>query len=83
MLQLEDLKDKRTYIFPVQRWIGVEKHYHLYEFDALLSQFSRQPEARKLELAHKRKLYEYKATIKNGPQQVKPTLPLIHVSVLI
>jgi hypothetical protein len=83
MLQLEDLKDKQTFIYPVQRWIRVERHYHIYKLDAFLSQFARQPEARKLELVHKRRLYEYKSTIKNGPQQVKPTFPLIDVSVLI
>jgi hypothetical protein len=82
MLQLEDTKDKLTRIFPVQRWIRVEKHYNIYELDAFLPQHSRQPEPRKLELAHKRKLYEYKATIKNGPQQVA-NFSLIDVSVLI
>lgn len=70
MLQLEDTKLKRTRIYPMQRWIGVEKHYHLYEFDAFLPQQAMQPEARKEELAFKRRLYEYKKTIVNGPQQV-------------
>jgi hypothetical protein len=70
MFQLEDTKEKKKYIFPVHRWIWVEKHYYLYEFDAFLPQFDRHKDARSMELARKCKQYEYKETIDRGPQQV-------------
>jgi hypothetical protein len=70
MLQLEDTKEKKNYIFPVHRWIWVEKHYYLYEFDAFLPQQDRQRDARNMELARKCKQYEYKETIDRGPKQV-------------
>lgn len=70
MLQLEDNKEKRSYIFPVQRWIWVEKHYYLYEFDAFLPHEDRQIETRKIELERKRMEFVFKETIENGPKQV-------------
>lgn len=70
MLQVEDKFDKKMYIFPVHRWIEIEKQYFFYEFDAFLPQHDKHPEFRKMEMARKRKAYNYRETIKNGPKQV-------------
>jgi len=54
----------------VQRWIEEEKRYYLYEFDAFLPQDDKQIDLRKMELARKREMYQYKETIERGPKQV-------------
>lgn len=71
MLQLYDTKEKKTYIFPVHRWIMVEKHYFLYEFDAFLPNEDKQGlTSRNVELSRKRKRYQYKDALERGPKQV-------------
>jgi hypothetical protein len=69
-LQLTDLKEKKIYVFPVQRWIAAGHTYHLFEFDAFLPQEDKQIAERKLELARKCMLYEFDQSIKGGPKQV-------------
>lgn len=71
VLQLEDLKDKKSYIYPVQRWISVGKHYYLNQYDAFLPQDDKQLQERKVELARKRMLYEYRPSIREGPKLVR------------
>ncbi|CAB3371080.1 Hypothetical predicted protein [Cloeon dipterum] len=70
-IEIEDRTQKHRYIFPVQRWIEVERRYYLYEFDAFLPQDDRQPDNRRLELDRKRELYKYKETIERGPRQIQ------------
>ncbi|CAB3376043.1 Hypothetical predicted protein [Cloeon dipterum] len=70
-IEIEDKKERHRYIFPVQRWIEVERRYHFYEFDAFLPQDDKQPEIRRLELDRKRNLYQFRETIERGPRQIK------------
>lgn len=83
MLQLEDTKDKTIYIYPVQRWINVGKHYYFYEFDALLPQDDKQIQERKLDLARKRIMYEFKPSIRGGPKLVRKITKHFIISVRI
>lgn len=83
MLQLEDTKDKTVYIFPIQRWINVGKHYYFYEFDAVLPQDDMQIQERKLDLARKRIMYEFKPSIRGGPKLVRNITEHFLISVCI
>ncbi|CAB3373467.1 Hypothetical predicted protein [Cloeon dipterum] len=68
---VEDTKRKFSYVYPVQRWIKRGVDYSLYQYDAFLPCDDAQLDLRQEELREKRKLYEFKETIPNGPKQVK------------
>ncbi|XP_059484413.1 allene oxide synthase-lipoxygenase protein-like [Neocloeon triangulifer] len=70
-VEIEDRILRIRYIFPVQRWIEVERRYYLFEFDAFLPQDDRQIDNRRLELQRKREMYQFKQTIERGPKQIK------------
>jgi hypothetical protein len=76
------MKEKKTYVFPVQRWIMAGHTYHLFEFDTFLPQEDQQIAERSLELARKRMIYEFKSIVKGGPKLVNIFELLVNTSAL-
>lgn len=60
-----------TSVFPIFRWIKSDYHYQIKHLDTSLPQHEEYPEQRQMELAEKRKVYEFQQKVKNGPAQVK------------
>ncbi|XP_064626557.1 allene oxide synthase-lipoxygenase protein-like [Lineus longissimus] len=70
-IEVVDNRIKKTYIFPVHRWIQGERSLYIHLFDAVLPKDDAHQDQRNNELVVKRTQYEYMAQVPGLPVQVK------------
>ncbi|XP_055893478.1 polyunsaturated fatty acid 5-lipoxygenase-like isoform X2 [Biomphalaria glabrata] len=68
---IENRVTNSSFVFPIFRWIKAKYHYQIKHLDTSLPQQEEFPEQRKMELAEKRKEYEFDQKVPGAPVQVK------------
>ncbi|CAL1536624.1 unnamed protein product [Lymnaea stagnalis] len=74
-IEIENKVSREKFVFPIFRWIKAKFHYHVNHLDTSLPQKEEHKDQREMELAAKRKTYQFDQKVPGGPVQVK-TLPL-------
>lgn len=68
---IENRVTNSSFVFPIFRWIKAKYHYQIKHLDTSLPQQEEFPEQRKMELAEKRKEYEFDQKVPGAPVQVR------------
>ncbi|KAL3879853.1 hypothetical protein ACJMK2_032132 [Sinanodonta woodiana] len=70
-IEIENMKTRERFMFPVFRWIKPHVHYVIREMDNCLPQEDPEIDSRKQDLEQKREVYQVAQKVSGGPGQVK------------
>ncbi|CAL1536625.1 unnamed protein product, partial [Lymnaea stagnalis] len=74
-IEVENKFTKEKFVFPIFRWIKAKFRYHINHLDTSLPQNEVHKAQRRMELAEKRKTYQFEQKVPGGPVQVKKLPP--------